>query len=522
MSNKKFEYVEQLIGYGIENGMLSELDVEMVRNALWKRLHIEESIDLVIRHRKQTEDIYSLLNQLTIEMKESGEPLDYSYQEEMFQSEIMGLLMPRNSEVNHIFWSLHRAKTHFATEYFYNLSNASTYIRMDRVAKNVSWRCPSDFGELDITINLSKPEKDPKEIALAKTLGSSVYPKCLLCVDNVGYPGNISHPARSNHRIIEMTLDNEPWYMQYSPYVYYTEHAIVLCRDHRDMKITRNTFIRLCDFVDLVPHYFIGSNADLHTVGGSILTHDHYQAGNYEMPMMRANIVDVIKPSTDDDLRMEVLEWPLSVVRLVSDDREKIINWSAYLLKSWINYSDEQYDLIAHTNERHNTITPILRKVGNTYEMYLALRNNRKNEMHPDGIFHPHTEHHHIKKENIGLIEVMGLAVLPARLDAEIKACIEEIMKQKQEVCFDAHKIEAQPQLLKHVPWLVDLTPEIEVLLFQKEATDATVKVELEAFFKREVGRKFEFALKDAGIFKTSYEGISQFLRFSEEGYHAC
>lgn len=522
MSNKKFEYVEQLIGYGIENNMLSELDVEMVRNSLWKRLHIEEDVNLVKKHNKSAGNIYELLTQLTEEMKKSGEALEFSYQEEMFQSEIMGLLMPRNSEMNHIFWSLHRAAPRFATEYFYSLSNASTYIRMDRVAKNVSWKSPSDFGELDITINLSKPEKDPKEIALSKTQAPSVYPKCLLCVDNVGYPGNINHPARSNHRIVEMTLDNEPWYLQYSPYVYYDEHAIVLCKEHRDMKINRSTFIRLCDFVDLVPHYFIGSNADLHTVGGSILTHDHYQGGNYEMPMMRAKVTDVIIPEGEADLRMEVLEWPLSVVRLVSEDRDKIINWSAHLLEMWINYSDERYDLIAHTFERHNTITPIMRKVGNSYEMYLALRNNRKSDIHPDGIFHPHAEHHHIKRENIGLIEVMGLAVLPARLDAEINECIDFIIAQRKDEAFVADKLNSSSSLSKHVSWITSLSTEIELLLKREEVSEVDTRIDLETFFKREIGRKFEDVLKDAGVFKVNYEGISQFLRVCEEGYHAC
>lgn len=514
--------MEQLIGYGIEHSMIGELDVEMVRNLLWKRLNIEDDVSRVTKYNKSTGDIYELLALITEELKKSEASLEYAYQEEIFQSEMMGFLMPRNSEINHTFWSLHRAAPLFATAYFYNLSIASTYIRMDRVAKNISWRSPSEYGELDITINLSKPEKDPKEIVLSKTATPSVYPKCLLCVDNVGYLGNINHPARSNHRIVEMTLGNESWYLQYSPYVYYSEHAIVLCKEHREMKIDRCTFVRLCDFVDLVPHYFIGSNADLHTVGGSILTHDHYQAGNYEMPMMLAKAVEVFVPQNETGLSIEVLEWPLSVLKLVSEDRDKIINWSTHFLETWIDYSDEEYDLIAHTFERHNTITPILRKVGNNYEMYLALRNNRKNEAHPDGIFHSHAEHHHIKKENIGLIEAMGLAVLPPRLDAEMKLCIEQIMAQRKDSVFIADKLNAFPDLKKHVEWIVTLTPKIEALLSQNEVSDVVMRTELEAFFKREIGRKFECVLKDAGIFKANYEGISRFLQFSEEGYHAC
>lgn len=521
MLNNKILYVEQLLRYGIEHGLIAELDMDVTRNAFWRRLGIEYDLDLVSASKMQMDDIYLLLNLLTDAAKNDGEPLEYQYQVEMFQAEMMALMMPRNSEINSVFWSLHRAASKFATEYFYNLSNASTYIRMDRVSKNISWKSPSKFGELDITINLSKPEKDPKEIELQKHAKPSVYPKCLLCVENAGYSGNISHPARHNHRIVEMTLADEPWYLQYSPYVYYNEHAIVLCREHRNMKIDRNTFMRLCDFVDFVPHYFIGSNADLHTVGGSILSHDHYQAGNYEMPMMRANAVFDYTPKSVPECRIDVIEWPLSVLKVVSSNKQSIVDLSTRILSKWIEYSDEAVDLVAHTFERHNTITPILRKVGANYEMYLALRNNRKTEAHPDGLFHPHAEHHHIKRENIGLIEVMGLAVLPSRLVEETDAIVSALlaMREKQQ---PLHKLNmdllnANPSVVKHTDWVMSLESVLIPILNGEQPCEATLR----KVFKDQIGSKFEAVLQDAGIYKDNYNQISRFLDFvdSEEEY---
>jgi len=509
--NKLLIDVEGLIRFGLEHRMISELDVEVVRNQFWKRLNTIADIDEVLSAEVPTLGVYELLNNITLSVGEMGEPLEYSYQVEQFQAELMSYLMPRNSEVNRIFWSLHHADPKFATEYFYSLSNASTYIRMDRVSKNINWVTETPYGDMDITINISKPEKDPKEIALAKTLPPSVYPKCLLCVDNAGYQGNINHPARHNHRIIEMNLQNEPWYLQYSPYVYYNEHAIVLCREHRDMKIDRNTFIRLCDFVDLLPHYFIGSNADLHTVGGSILTHDHYQAGNYEMPMMRAEVYETIRIESFEGVAYDVLKWPLSVVRLRSKTRERIIEASSDLLQKWIGYSDEKYELLAHTNERHNTVTPILRKLNGEYEMYLALRNNRKSERYPDGIFHPHAEHHHIKKENIGLIEVMGLAVLPARLAAELEQLKTELIIAWDSKKAVLDKIVFSEATEKHENWIQEMRAEI-VELFVNHGNTACMNQTLSDFLKSQVGKKFELALRDSGIFKEHYEGIVAFL----------
>lgn len=502
MSNEFFYAIEQLIAYGLENDLLYPLDVEVVRNTLWKRLGIETDLTCLDTPLEVTHDIYALLGEISSFAKKKGEPLEYQYLNDMFHAELMSILMPRNSEVNSTFWSLHKTSPEHATNYFYMLSNASTYIRMDRVSKNVSWKAPSRYGVLDITINMSKPEKDPKEIALQKHAKPSVYPKCLLCIENAGYSGNINHPARHNHRVIEMVLDNEPWYLQYSPYVYYNEHAIIFCREHRRMKIDRSTFVRLCDFVDYLPHYFIGSNADLHTVGGSILSHDHYQAGCYEMPMMRAKTLHRFKPQAYPDLDIEIIDWPLSVLKLVGSNRKTIIEASSNLLDCWIDYSDVSVDLIAHTDERHNTITPILRKVGDKYEMYLALRNNRKNDWHPDGIFHPHAGHHHIKKENIGLIEVMGLAVLPARLTEELDAVV-QILGAKHDGAFvDMSKLSTNALTSKHSQWIHEIESDL-----------ANVPVNaLKDVLYQKVGEKFCSVLEDAGIYKNTDRRILDFL----------
>jgi len=539
-----FQLIEQLIQYGLVNHMLYALDVNVVRNAIWRRLKIECDLDALKsalqadeKNLKKSDsfallDIYSLLNEIAIEAKKLGEPMDFLYQEDMVQAELMSLLMPRNSEVNAVFWSLHQKQPMMATQYFYALSEASTYIRMDRVSKNISWKSTSKYGEMDITINLSKPEKNPKEIELQKHSKPSVYPKCLLCVENAGYSGNINHPARHNHRLVQMMLAGEPWYFQYSPYVYYNEHAIVLCQEHRDMKIDRNTFTRLCDFVDYLPHYFIGSNADLHTVGGSILTHDHYQAGNYEMPMMRAKTRERYVPKFASDINIEIIEWPLSVLKLVSRNRASIIEASSKILEKWIDYSDAAVDLIAHTFERHNTVTPILRKNGDTYEMYLALRNNRRTEAHPEGLFHPHEAHHHIKRENIGLIEVMGLAVLPARLVAEIDGLIQVLIEMKRSAGtkpltkIDEGALRAVADLVKHVPW----TMAIETILLAELNNEASIvdaindpdtdydalKATLLACFRAQIGIKFEAVLEDAGIYKVNYARIRLFLEACE------
>lgn len=492
--------VEKLLGYGLRNELMTIDDVEVVRNELWRFLQIECDLDDVVSEPSD-DDIYDLLGAFVDNRKDT---LELEYEIESFQAELMSKLMPRNSEINQRFWALHKESPEKATAYFYGLSNRSAYIRMDRVKNNVSWTSMGTFGELDITINLSKPEKSPKEIAMMKEAKPSVYPKCLLCVENAGYGGNIKHPARQNHRLVKMNLAGEDWYFQYSPYVYYNEHAIVLCKDHRNMKIDKNTFIRLCDFVDLLPHYFVGSNADLHTVGGSILTHDHYQAGNYEMPMMRAGEVAKYNASSYPMVDISVLEWPLSVVKLSSSDRGSLIELADNILTSWIEYSDLDYDLISHTDQRHNTVTPIMRMKNGVYELYLALRNNRHTPLHPSGLFHPHEEHHHIKRENIGLIEVMGLAVLPGRLVAETNQLVEMLMASGG---YHPGMFDNSPELIKHDRWVASHTDSVKSMIADKKA--------LSKFFEDEIGKKFELALIDSGVFKESYKGV---LKFLEEG----
>ncbi len=495
-----FVLVEKLLDYGIKNKLMTICDVEVVRNELWRFLQIECDLDDVAREPSD-DDIYDLLGAFVANHKDR---LELEYEIESFQAELMSKLLPRNSELNQKFWALHKESPEKATAYFYALSNRSAYIRMDRVKNNVSWTSNGAFGELDITINLSKPEKSPKEIAMMKEAKPSVYPKCLICVENAGYGGNIKHPARQNHRLVKMDLGGEDWYFQYSPYVYYNEHAIVLCKEHRNMKIDRNTFVRLSDFVDLLPHYFVGSNADLHTVGGSILTHDHYQAGNYEMPMMRAKEVARYNAADYPNVDISVLEWPLSVVKLSSRDRERLIDLADNILSSWIEYSDFDYDLISHTDQRHNTVTPIMRKKNGVYELYLALRNNRHTPEHPSGLFHPHDEHHHIKRENIGLIEVMGLAVLPGRLVAEKNQVMEMLVASGG---YKSGMFDDTPELIKHDQWVASLGETIKDLISDEQA--------LSKFFDDEIGKKFELALIDSGVYKEHYEGV---LKFLEEG----
>lgn len=515
---KAFKHIEMLINYGIVRELIQKTDRFVVRNELWKLLGIEADLDVVLAaiddaetwHFDDLFEIYRLLDLITEDAKELGRSLEFLYEIERFQAEVMSKLMPRMSEVNRLFYEKHKRSPLEASKYFYALSNDSTYIRMDRVSKNVTWKSPSQYGELDITINLSKPEKEPKEIALQKNVAASKYPKCLLCVENAGYQGNINHPARQNHRVVEVNLDHESWYLQYSPYVYYNEHAIVLCHEHRDMKIDRHTFIRLCDFVDLMPHYFIGSNADLHTVGGSILTHDHYQAGCYEMPMMRAKTLHTFKPEVYPDVAIEVLDWPLSVLKVCSESREELIEISGRILNSWIDYSDESVELIAYTDERHNTITPILRKKGEVYEMYLALRNNRKTKSHPEGLFHPHREHHHLKRENIGLIEVMGLAVLPSRLVHEMDEIIDIALKANQ---LDMDACAAHLDLEKHVAWLTLLKPEIDLIISDRTKSIQERRLATELYLKDQIGHKFALVLTDAGVYKEKSEGMLTFLK---------
>ena len=415
---------------------------------------------------------------------------------DLFDTKIMGFLLPRPSEVTNKFYDIYEKSPLEATEFFYKFSCDSNYIRRDRVARDLKWKTETDFGELDITINLSKPEKDPKAIAAAKSAPQSGYPKCLLCRECEGYAGRIDFPARQNHRVIPVTINNSSWYFQYSPYVYYNEHCIVFNSSHTPMAINREAFIKLFDFVKLFPHYFVGSNADLPIVGGSILSHDHFQGGHYTFPMEKAGIVKEVSFGGYENVKAGIVNWPMSVIRLSGRDTEEIVDLADKILKSWRNYSDESAFIYAFTDGvPHNTVTPIARKRGEDFELDLVLRNNITTAEHPLGVFHPHANLHHIKKENIGLIEVMGLAVLPARLKGEIAALKTAILEDRD--------IRADETISKHADWADELK---QKYTFTPDNADEILK--------KEIGLVFADVLSDAGVFKKTSEGDAAFLRF--------
>ena len=457
------------------------------------------------------------LHKITIHTQEEAEEalegilkdmLDYAYENhileensvvyrDLFDTKIMGLLVPRPSEVVRNFDRFYKEDSKKATDYFYKLSCDSDYIRRYRIKKDLKWTTDTEFGTLDITINLSKPEKDPKAIAAAKLAKQSGYPKCLLCKENEGYAGRINHPARQNHRIIPVQIANSDWYFQYSPYVYYNEHCIVFNANHTPMKIERATFGKLLDFVTQFPHYFVGSNADLPIVGGSILSHDHFQGGCYEFAMAKAPIEKEIAFAGYDDVKAGIVKWPMSVIRLAAKDRERLIDLADKILLAWRGYTDEDAFIFAQTDgELHNTITPIARKRGDDFELDLVLRNNITTKEHPLGVYHPHAKLHHIKKENIGLIEVMGLAVLPARLKDEM-AQLETAILEKQD-------IRANEVLAKHADWVEEFLPK-----YEKVTEDNVTEI-----LQKEIGIVFAEVLQDAGVYKCTKDGRDAFLRF--------
>ncbi len=416
---------------------------------------------------------------------------------DLFDTKIMGLLMPRPSEVIKKFYDLYKeVSPEAATDYYYNLSRNSDYIRRYRIARDKKWVAPTEYGDLDITINLSKPEKDPKAIAAAKNAPQSGYPKCLLCKENEGYAGRVNHPARQNHRIIPVTINGSQWGFQYSPYVYYNEHCIVFNSQHVPMKIEHATFCKLFDFVKQFPHYFVGSNADLPIVGGSILSHDHFQGGHYEFAMAKALVEETFRAAGFEDVEAGIVKWPMSVIRLSGTDTDRIIALADKILANWRGYTDEEAFIYAETDgEPHNTITPIARKRGDKYELDLVLRNNITTEEHPLGVYHPHAKLHHIKKENIGLIEVMGLAVLPARLKQELADLKEAILAGED--------LRASEELCKHADWVDEFLPKYTVTADN-----------IEGILEKEVGLAFAEVLTDAGVYKRTAEGREAFHRF--------
>jgi UDPglucose--hexose-1-phosphate uridylyltransferase len=437
--------------------------------------------------------------------------LDYAYENgilkdegivyrDLFDTKIMGALTPPPSVVTRHFCELYQKDPRLATDYYYKFSQDTDYIRRYRIEKDIKWITKTQYGDIDITINLSKPEKDPKAIAAAKHAKQSGYPKCLLCAENVGYAGRVDHPARQNHRVIPITINHQNWGFQYSPYVYYNEHCIVFNMEHIPMQIDRTAFRKLLDFVKQFPHYFVGSNADLPIVGGSILSHDHFQGGNYEFAMAKAPVERSFTITGFEDVEVGVVNWPMSVLRLRCKDDNRLVELSDRILKKWRGYTDEAASIYAFTkDEPHNTITPIARKRGEFYEMDLALRNNLTTEEHPLGLYHPHSELHHIKKENIGLIEVMGLAILPARLKEEIGVLSEYLLEGKD--------IRSHELLSKHADWVDEFLPHYQEL----------TKENIDDILKEEIGKVFCQVLEHAGVYKRTPEGQAALDRFVDE-----
>ena len=416
---------------------------------------------------------------------------------DLFDTKLMGALTPRPAQVIGKFQALREQDPKKATDWYYRFSQDTNYIRRDRIAKDVQWKTETEYGELDITINLSKPEKDPKAIAAARNLPASNYPRCQLCAENEGYAGRVNHPARQNHRIVPITINNSPWFLQYSPYVYYNEHCICFNQEHTPMKIDRACFGKLLDFVRQYPHYFVGSNADLPIVGGSILAHDHFQGGRYTFAMATAPVETPVTFAGYEDVTAGIVKWPMSVIRISSENPERLVDLADKILLSWRGYTDEDAFIYAETDgEPHNTITPIARMRDGKYELDLVLRNNITTEEYPLGVYHPHQELHHIKKENIGLIEVMGLAVLPARLKEELA--------QVADCLANGGDLRAQETTEKHADWAEGFKTKYESIT-KDNAWDIV---------QYETGLVFAKVLEHAGVYKRTAEGKEQFLKF--------
>lgn len=490
--------IARLVKYGEITGLVPCEDKIYITNRLLMLFKVDEAFEGDAGEVKES-DLEEILSSM----------VDYAYENkliddngivsrDLFDTKIMGCLVPFPSTVINRFKELYKESPEKATNYFYKLSCDSDYIRRYRIKRDQKWVTKTEYGDIDITINLSKPEKDPKAIAAAKLMKQAGYPKCLLCKENEGYAGRMNHPARENHRIIPVMIQNSSWGFQYSPYVYYNEHCIVFNGEHVPMKIDRGTFCKLFDFVKQFPHYFVGSNADLPIVGGSILTHDHFQGGHYEFAMAKAPVEKEYVVNEFEDVKVGRVKWPMSVLRLSSDNTDRIIELADRILKKWREYTDEEAFIFAYTDgEPHNTITPIARKRNDLFELDLVLRNNITTDEHPLGVYHPHAELHHIKKENIGLIEVMGLAVLPARLSTEIADLEKAYLEEK-----DIRKDET---LEKHADWLDSF----------KERIDKDPS-KIHEIMQDEIGKVFARVLEDAGVYKRTEAGIKYFERFIE------
>ena len=483
--------IDSLISYAMNTGLAEPPDHQVLVNRLLELLHLDayETSD-----EPQSEDLEEILREILDYACEKGLCDDNVTARDLFDTRIMGVLTPMPREVRSRFAELYEKDPKAATDWFYKLSQDTDYIRRYRIRKDMRWKTATDYGELDITINLSKPEKDPKAIAAAKAAPQTGYPKCLLCPENEGYAGRMNHPARQNHRIIPVTVGGGDWYLQYSPYVYYNEHCIVFNAQHTPMVIDKGAFCKLLDFVTAFPHYFVGSNADLPIVGGSILSHEHFQGGHYSFPMERAPVEQEVTFTGFEEIKAGIVKWPMSVLRINGSDKDRLAELADKILRCWRGYTDAEAFIFAETEGvPHNTITPIARRRGDDYELDLVLRNNITTQEHPLGVFHPHADKHHIKKENIGLIEVMGLAVLPARLKGELAALEEAILTDTP----------LTGELRKHEAWVEELK------------TGYTFTQEnISAVLKTEVGKVFAKVLEHAGVYKRTATGLAAFNRF--------
>ena len=489
-------YIDALVSYAMNTGLAEPEDHLVLVNRL---LELLNKPDYEPSDELQPEELEEILAGLLDYAVEKGLCGDDITSRDLFDTKLMGALTPMPREVRKTFAALYAESPEKATDWYYKLSQDTDYIRRYRIAKDMRWKTSTKYGLLDITVNLSKPEKDPKAIAAAKNAPQSGYPKCMLCAENEGYAGRMNHPARQNHRIIPITIANSDWYMQYSPYVYYNEHCIVFNSEHTPMVIDKSALSKLMDFVTVFPHYFVGSNADLPIVGGSILSHEHFQGGHYTFPMEVAEVEHPLTFAGYEDIRTGIVNWPMSVIRLTGADKDRVVELADKILRCWRGYTDADAFIYAETDGvPHNTITPIARRRGNDYELDLVLRNNITTEEHPLGVYHPHAELHHIKKENIGLIEVMGLAVLPARLKGELSALEDAIL--------NGADIAADETLSKHAAWVEEL-----------KTRHTFTRENITEILREEVGHVFAKVLEHAGVYQRNEAGKAAMLRFVAE-----
>ena len=486
-------YIDSLVSYAMNNGLADPLDHQVLTNRILDLLQKE---DYEPSNETQTEDLEEILAGLLDYAVAKGICDDGITAKDIFDTRIMGAVTPMPREVIRTFREKYAKNPVEATDWYYKFSCDTDYIRRYRIKKDMRWKYPSQYGEIDITINLSKPEKDPKAIAAAKNAPQNAYPKCQLCVENEGYAGRMNHPARANHRIIPIEVCGQPWCLQYSPYVYYNEHCIVFNSQHVPMKIDKSAFEKLLDFVRVFPHYFVGSNADLPIVGGSILSHEHFQGGHYRFAMENAGIEKELVFKGFEDIHAGIVNWPMSVIRLNGKDPAKIADLADKILTAWRGYSDFDSSIIAFSDgEPHNTITPIARRRSDYYELDLVLRCNITTAEHPMGVFHPHADKHHIKKENIGLIEVMGLAVLPSRLKGELTDLAAAVVEGRD--------VASDEALAKHADWVEELKK--QYTFTEDNALDIILQ---------ETGKVFAAVLEDAGVYKNTEAGRAAFLKF--------